>query len=133
VFPPNPFHAMSDDQLAEWHMQGAMIDTLTRDLEISRRATEAVQRHAAEREQQMHARLDDLERRILALTAKQANQLSANRKLCAQQVELIRVLRNLAQVCALVSTANVPDRFLVAWERSLTDAASVLKDVDFPF
>jgi len=104
-----------------------------KELHESRKATEAVQQHAEERERGARALVADLCTQLIKVTGQNGSLTTANRKLCAEQVQLIRALRALVDVCNTVREEeglNFPDG---PFETKIREATEVLTLVEIPF
>lgn len=130
---PDHYHTMTDAQLAEWHQLATRVDKLTRDLATSRAATEQVQAHAAEREGQVRGRLVALQSEVLKLAQQRAELQTANRRLCAEQVQLIRALRGLVDAVSFIREAGQGEEAYAQLRVTYREALEVLKLVEVPF
>jgi hypothetical protein len=129
----NPFHTLTDEQLAEWHILHTKVERLTADLAESRKATEAVQVAAEEERQKLRAELAGRDNHIAVLLKLNALHQTALRRHAAALVETLTALRRLvAAITQAGEHHNTPEANAVL-DKIFLEAQEVILRHDIPF
>lgn len=130
---PNHYRTMTDEQLALWHQQAERLRKAERSAEIATASAEQLQAAHEKDREQLLIELATRANIILDLTMKHGDQLSANRRLCGQQVVLVQALRTLVDTihspAVLMHQSQWPGEVF----RAIEQAAEVLALVEIPF
>jgi hypothetical protein len=133
MYPPDHFHTMTDAQLEQYDRLTRLVDRLTHELEEANNAAAAVETRAAEEVGQLRADLDRMCTTVLDLTTKHAGQQQANRRLCGEQVQLIRALRALVDAVGAIDTSPHAARLFPDVVKPWSEANELLSLVEVPF
>jgi len=130
---PNHYHTMTDEQLAQWHQLTTRVEQLTRELALSRRAMEDYQAVAEQECMRLRSALTNSADVVMKLTKQLVDQKSANHRLCAAQVALLKALEALVRwsdgMRVDADTAPYPEE----WEKAVREAREVLALNSIPF
>lgn len=129
----NPFHTLTDHQLAEWHLLHTKVERLSADLADSRQATEAVQVHAEEERQKLRAELTRRGDRIAELTMMEIHATSALRSTYGAQVETLTALRRLLAAVAQCEECDHDGAAVLVLDKITAEAQEVILRYDIPF
>lgn len=129
----NPYHTLTDEQLAEWHQLTTKVDRLTADLAESRKATESVQARAEQERQTLTAELRRRGDRIAELTMKEIHSMSAVRSTSGALIETLKALKALHDLVMQGQVANKQAQWPGEVFRAVEAAHDALRKYDIPF
>lgn len=133
MYPPNHYHSMTDEQLAQVHQLTVRCERAERNAEVNRAAAEQVQQRAEEEIARLRSELTERANLIVSLAQKLSDQKNATRRLSAAQVATLKALRALHDACTTVDCCGISDARAAGFAKAQKDAAEVLDVNDIPF
>ncbi len=130
---PELFHAMTDDQLAEWARLSASVHRLTADLAEARAGIDAVLLTARSEGNKLRAVIEQCRTTIADLTTKHAEQMSNARRTAAQLVVVLGALDALVKLILDDRMWRERQQWPGELYRAIDDAKEVLRLNGFPF
>lgn len=129
----NPYHTLTDDQLAEWHQLTVKVERLTADLAESRKATESVQRAAEEAYLKFLTDLRSKAQELKELTKRHIYQRDCAQKNAAALVSALAALKQLRDLATDGKISNKKTEWPGEVFRAIEDADEVIRASDIPF
>lgn len=129
----NPFHALTDEQLAEWHRLTVRCERLESDLLESRKAVEAAQNFGIEERQKLRAEITRRGDHIAEITLREIHAVSALRSTYGALVETLTALRRLLAALAQCEVFGNDGKALEVLNKIRDEAQDAIRRYDIPF